>query len=138
MHGDVIEQQARLEIVRAVQNQREPAQQFLGIFRTHVGDDALDRDAGIDGAQAALGRDGFWQCLPGVGFLKQGLPLQVRGLDEIAVHDPQSADAGAHQQIRQRRAQRAAAHNHRRRFEQALLARLADFGEENLPGIAFV
>ena len=73
-----------------------------------------------------------------VGFFKQGLPLQVRRLDEIAVHDPQPADARAHQQIRQRRAQRAAAYNHGRGFEQALLARLADFAEKDLPGIAFV
>ena len=80
----------------------------------------------------------FGSASCGVGFFEQGLPLQVRRLDEIAVHDPQLADARAHQQIRQRRPQRAATDDHGRGFEQALLARLADFAEENLPGIAFV
>ena len=134
----IVQQETRLEVVRAIENQRKSAQQFLGIFRADVRDDALDRYSGINGAQAAFGGDGFRQGFLRVGFLEQCLPLQVGRLDKIAVHDAQLADARAHQQICQRRSQRSAAYDYGRGFEQALLARLADFAEKNLPRIPFV
>ena len=66
----VVQQKSRFKVVGAVENERKTMQQFFRVFRSEVGDDSFDGDAGIDGAQAAFGCDGFRQRFEGVGFLK--------------------------------------------------------------------
>ena len=75
LHRGVVNEITNLEIVRAVEDQRKPAEEFLRIFRTEVGDNSFHCYAGIDGAQAALGRHGFGKRFARIGFLEQGLPL---------------------------------------------------------------
>ena len=134
----IVQQKARLKVVRAIENDGKAAQQFLGILGADVRDDAFDRHPGIDRAKAPLGGHRFRQSLLRVAFLEQRLALQVGRLHEIAIHDAQLADSGANQQVCQCRAQGSAADDHGRGFQQALLSSLADFAEQNLARIAFV
>ena len=55
----IVQKQARLEIVRTVENDGKAGKKVGGVFRREVGHDAFDFGAGIDSAQAALGGDGF-------------------------------------------------------------------------------
>jgi hypothetical protein len=45
--------------------------------------------------QLAFRGDGFGKRRKRVGFVKQGLALEIRGFNEIAVNDTQFSDAGA-------------------------------------------
>ena len=45
-------------------------EKFDAILRGQVGDDAFYQRVGIDGAEAAFGRDGFWQSFTRVGFFE--------------------------------------------------------------------
>jgi len=135
LHRDIVDQEARLEIVSAVQDEREAGQEFLSIPRAEVGDHALHGHIGVDGMQPAFGGDGFGQRVAGVGLVEQRLALQVRGLDEVAVNDAEMAQSGAHKQVGERCAQRARTDKHRARGQQALLTGLADRGEEDLSRI---
>ena len=43
MNGHIIQQEASLKIVSAIENDGKTAQQFLGVSWADVGDDAFDR-----------------------------------------------------------------------------------------------
>jgi len=64
-----------------------------------IGDDTFDGDGGIDGAELALGGDRLWQDVAGVGLIKERLTLQIGGLHEVAINDPDVADAGSNKKI---------------------------------------
>src|SRR5262249_3709722 len=110
--------------------------QFEDVGAVDVGDDGIDVDTGVDGGQFAGGGLGLGQVLGHVVFVEQHLPLQVARLDEIAVDQPQMADAGANQSVGQHRAQRATAAQRHTRIEQTPLTVFADAGETNLPAVA--
>ena len=74
----------------------------------------------------------------GVVLVEESLPLQVGGLDEIAVENSDAADASAHQQPGGGRANRAAAYNHGTRGKKAPLAFFANSGEEHLTRVLFL
>jgi len=93
--SSVIQEKARFEIVGSIDNERKPREQIRGVRGREIGDDSFHADAGVDGAQATLGGDGFRQRIARVRFLKESLPLQIRRLDKIAVDDPQMSQAGA-------------------------------------------
>jgi hypothetical protein len=103
----------------------------------NVGDYAVDLDLRVKLSQLALSSRGFRQRLKRVTFVKKSLPLQIRWLDEVAVNDAKSSDAGAGQQLSGGSADGATAHDNRTRCQQATLAFLAHTGEENLPRVSF-
>ena len=80
----------------------------------------------VDGAELAGGGLGLGQVLGHVVLVEQHLPLQVAGLDEVAVDEAQMADAGADQGVGQHGAQGAAAAQGHVAVEQLALALLAD------------
>src|SRR2546425_2953790 len=84
--ADVVEKVAGLEVVGAVEDEVLPAHEALRVLRGEVGHEAAHLDLGVETAQARLGGRGLGQAEPGVLLVEQGLALQVRGLDEVAVH----------------------------------------------------
>ena len=58
-HGKIVDQIARLEIIRAIQDAIYAFQQFLNIGRIQVGDDASNLDGGIHPAQAPFSSRGL-------------------------------------------------------------------------------
>ncbi len=71
----------------------------LGVARAEIGNDTFHGHGGIDGAQFAFGGDGLGEDVEGVGLVEQGLALQVRGFNEIAIDDSEVPDAGANEKI---------------------------------------
>jgi len=138
LDGKIVDEKTRLEIVGAIENEIEAGEQVRGVARTEVGDDAFHGNTGIDGAEPAFGGNGFGEGGEGVGFVKEGLALKIRGLDKIAIDNTQLSDAGAHQEICGGGAYRAASDNDSAGGEQPPLAILANPGEENLARVFFV
>ena len=64
------------------------------------------------------------------------LALQVGLVDDVRVHDPERADARGREVERGRRAESARADEEDARVEDALLAVLADLGDEQVPAVA--
>jgi len=69
-------------------HQLRSVEQLMDIGRRQVGDHASHLHTRVDPRERSLGRDGFGQRLGGIGFIEQGLPLQVAGLDVVAINDP--------------------------------------------------
>jgi len=138
LHRKVIEQEAGLEIVGAIEKEVTAGKKFHGILRTKIGDDALHLDARIDGEQLAFGGDGFGERFAGVGFVKERLPLKIGVLDEVAVNDFDRTDAGANQQVCRSGTDGATADHGRARSKQVLLAFGTDPGKEHLARVFFL
>ena len=71
----------------------------------------------------------------GVLLVEQHLTLEVRVLDVIAVDDPEEADPRASHYVGDDGPEGAAADQGDAARKEALLALLADAGEDNLPGV---
>ena len=93
----VIQQKPGLEIVRAVQNQIGAGEQLSDVARRQVRYHAGNLDLGVELAQLGFGRHRLRPCLPGILFIKQRLPLQIRRFHKIAVNHPQPSHPGARQ-----------------------------------------
>src|SRR5437867_3215810 len=66
----------------------------------------------------------------------QHLALQVRLVDHVEVDDPETADAGGAEVLRERHAEPARADDQGGRLLEFQLPRHADFGQDQVPGIA--
>ncbi len=132
VHREVVDQEARLEIVGAIEEQMDSREEGFGVARAEIGDDAFDGNGGIDRPQFAFGGDGLGKGTESVGFVEERLPLQVRRLHEIPIDDSEIADAGTNEKICGGSADGAAANNGCARGKQPLLAFRADAGEEHL------
>ncbi len=75
--------------------------------------DRFDDDRAVDASELFGSGDGLGQTRLDVGLVEEHLPLQIAQLDEITVDDPQSADAGPDQRVRQYAPQRPAAEQDR-------------------------
>ena len=135
-HAGVVEQEAGLEVVRAVHGQVGAGQQVQDVVGGDVGHDALDGDLRVDAAQLAPRGLGLGQAVGDVLLVEEPLALQVVQLDEVAVDDAQMADAAPRQVVGDHRAGRAAADQHDGRVQQPALAGLAQVGEDDLAGVA--
>jgi len=97
-YGEIVEEEARFKIVGAVEKEVEAREEFWGVLRGEIGDDAFDGNSGINGAKLLLGGDCLGQGLQGVGFVKERLALKIRRFDKITVEDTETTDASASQQ----------------------------------------
>jgi len=131
-HGNVVDQEARFEIVGAVEKQVDSIEKLFRVARAEIGDNTFDGNRRIDGAELALGRNGLGENVEGIGLVEERLTLQVRGLDEIAIDDSEVAYAGTNEKIGGGSADSTATDNGRPRGEQSLLPFRADPGEKHL------
>ena len=134
-HGKIINEESRFKIVGAIEEKIERTKEFAHIGRAEVGDDPFHSDAGIDGAQLLLRGNRFGQGFLGVGFIEEGLTLQVGRLDEIAVNDSQLTDASADQKTGCGSSNRTATDDDRTGGKQPFLAFRTDPGEKHLARI---
>ena len=111
------------------------AEQVGGVVGDEVGGVRLDHDFRVEAADLAGGGDGLGQRLGGVGLVEEHLPLQIAGLDVVAIDDAQVADSGARQQRSEGRAGGSAADDGDAGGGQLLLAFGSDGLEEDLAGV---
>jgi len=133
----IVHEQARFKIVGAVEDQVEAGEQFGSVARGEVGDEAFDGNRGIDGAQLAFGGRRFRKSGLRIGFVEEGLALEIGRLDKIAVENSDATDASANQQRGRGRTNRATADNNGAGSQEPLLARSTDAGKEHLTRVAF-
>jgi hypothetical protein len=138
LDGKVIDQETGFKVVGAIEQEITTGEQFHGILRAEIGDDASHGDAGIDGQQLARSGDGFGKGLASIGFIEKRLALEVRGLDEVAVNDFDGPNAGANEKVGRSSANGAATNDSGARSQQPLLAFEANSGEEHLPRVFFL
>src|SRR5438445_5751986 len=70
LHGEIVDQKARLEVVCPIENDVEAREQVGGGGGAEVSDDPLNGHAGIDRTEFAFGGNGFWKSGEGVGFIE--------------------------------------------------------------------
>jgi len=136
-NGEIVDEEAGFEIVGAVEKQIEAGEKFFGILRSEIGDEAFDGNGGVDGAKFLLSGNRFRKRIACVGFVEQRLALKVGRLDEIAVKNAETANAGAGEQSGGGSADGAAADYDGAGRGKALLAGFTNAGEENLARVAF-
>ena len=108
------------------------------LLGSQVGDVGFDRDGGIESRDLSGGSNCFWQGFGGVRFIEERLPLQIAGLDIIAINDANRAHTRAGKQGSQRRPGRSAAYNSNTRRGQLALAFSPNSAKKHLPGISLV
>jgi len=101
-----------------------------------VGDVGGDGAVAVDLLQRARGGDRLGRAGRGIGLGEQDLPLQVAQFDDVAVDDPEVADAGARQGLRAVRAERPDPDDQDRGLLQPLLAVDADPRNPHLAAVA--
>jgi hypothetical protein len=114
------------------QDEVAAGEKLFGIPRTEVRNNSFHLNAGIDRAQFLFRGNRLRQGVPGVRFVKQGLPLKIGGLDKVPVNDFDRTDSRADKQVRSGGPNRPAANNGRPGREQAALPFGANPRKENL------
>ena len=132
----VVDEIPSLEVVEAVHDQVHVGDELADVPRVDVGDDRLDHDVAVDPRDPPRRGRGLRQLVLDVVLVEERLALQVGELDDVAVHDPQEADAGAGEEVRRDGAEPAAAEEQHARAPHPLLSRRPEGGEEDLPRIA--
>jgi hypothetical protein len=128
----VVNEQARLEVVRTVKYDVESSEEFFRVARSKIRDDTRSLNRGINVAELTFSSYGFWQDVAGILLIEKELPLQVRGLDEITVDNPNASHTCAHQQIRRCCPDGAAADDYGASGEQVLLSLRANRRKQDL------
>jgi hypothetical protein len=82
-------------------------------------------------------RNCFRQAIRGVGLSEHRLALQIREFNEVAIDNPEIADAGAGQRLGLRGSERAAADNYDPSLRQLPLAFYSDCREKDLTAVSF-
>ncbi len=132
----IVEQIARLEIVRAVHHQRRSFDEPLNIFGVDIGHDAFHLDVGVHSSQLPFGGDGFGQIVGQILLIKEQLPLEVVQFDKIPIHHRQMAHARPGQVVGNDRPGRPAADDGHPGGQEFLLPRDSDAGEDGLAEVA--
>jgi hypothetical protein len=127
-----------MEVVRPVKHHVAAGDELLDIGVVDIGNDGLDLDARVYLGEACVCGDGFWQAIGCIGLLKERLPLEVRELDEIAVHYSQLPNTCASQHLGVRSPKGSAAQDQNTRLKQLSLTFGSDLAKEYLAAVAFV
>jgi len=137
MNSEVVEQESRLKVVGAVEDQVKTLEEFGDISRGEVLNNTLDFDLRIQLSKLAFRCHRLWQCLAGIIFVEKCLPVEVGWLDKVAIDDTKSSYSGPRKQLGRRSTDGAATHNDSARSQQFALAFLAHAGKENLARVSF-
>ena len=134
--GKLVDEEAGLEVVGAVNDHVDAAEEPGDARRDEVGDDRLDPAGGVDPLEVTgrchrLGEPG---C--DVGLVEEHLPGKIGKLGNVAVDDPDPSDPGTNQRHGHDPAERPAADERHMRRGQPLLSGRADRRETDLTGIA--
>lgn len=140
-HGDVIDEQARLVVVGAVEYDIGPRARFVGRDArrrcgSEIRDDRVDGDLPIHLRKPAPGGFGLRECLLGIALGEERLSLEVGPLDDVAIDECEPADPRPGEQIGGNAPQRADPDDQRVRGRQPSLTRFAPAGQEHLPVIS--
>ena len=133
--AEVVDEVAGLEVVGTVEDD-VGGEERGGVGGDEVGDVRVDVDGGVDAGEVAAGGFGLGEGGAGVVFVEEHLALEVGGLDEVAVNEGESPDAGAGQQAGRGGSGGADAYDGDVGPSKKLLAGFADGGEEDLAGVA--
>src|SRR5581483_1793563 len=135
LDAGVVQQEARLEVVRAVQDEIDVPRQLLGVGEVDVADAGVEPDLRVDpGELGGRGRR-LRQRGPDVLLVVEDLALEVVELDEVAVAKADEADPRADEVAGEGRAERAQADDRDARAAEALLALPPQRREEDLLGV---
>ena len=136
LHAGIVEQVTDREVVRAVQHHVHTFEQAFDVPGGHARLHGIDLRAWVERAQRRLRRNHLRFADTRLGM--QDLPLQVAPIHHVVVRQPQVAYARRRQIERGRRTEPTGAdHQHPRAFEPPL-AFDADFGQQQVPRVAFV
>ncbi len=135
--AEVVDEIAGFEVVGAVEDDIG-GEELGGVLGNQVGDVGVDANAGVDAGEVTAGGFGFGESGAGVVFIEEHLALEVGGFDEVAVDEGEMADSGTGQQARGGCSGGADADDGDMRLAEKLLSSLADAGEEDLAGVAFL
>ncbi len=129
---NVVDQIANLEIVRAVENQRDAICEFSDVGIVHIGDDRFDRHFGVDSSKSSSGGNNFGQVIGHILFIEQNLTLQITEFDEVSIDNTNMPHASSDHRVGQNAAQCSAAHQQDSTVGEFLLSLFADSGEQHL------
>src|SRR5438552_3879066 len=127
---DVVAEVARREVVRAVEEDIILAQQLVRVLRPEERLVRVDRDARVEVAEA-FGR-GRELRTADVLLAVEDLPVEVRSVDDVAVHEADATHARGCEVERRGAAQSAGAHEQDLRALELLLALHADLGHDEV------
>jgi hypothetical protein len=108
------------------------------VAEMHVRHVRLGFHVRVDLTDATRARHRFRHAFARIALREHRLPLQIRLLDEITIHDPQTPHACTRQSLDLRRPQRAAPDDEHTRRTQARLPLPANPGKQNLPAISLL
>jgi hypothetical protein len=129
----VVDQVARLEVVRAVEDQVDVVREELEVARVDVRDVRVDERGTAAALEALLRRHGLRRARVRVSLVEQDLAREVGELDHVAIDQDELADARAEERLCQHAAQRPAADHEDARRDQAGLTGGPERGEAHLP-----
>ncbi len=109
----------------------------LDVCGDKIGNHRFNYNLRIESRNLTSGGDCLGQRLGCIGFIEQGLSLQIARLDVVAIDDANGAHAGAGQQGGQGGAGGAASDQGDPGSGQLLLSFTSDSREEHLPRISF-
>src|SRR5438309_280230 len=130
----VVHQVARLEVVRAVDDQVVVADHLHDVVDGDARRQGDHVDVRVQGLQGARGRLDL--RLPDVGRRVEDLPLKVRDVDDVAVHQRERPHAGRREVERGGRAEPTGADQQDLRAQELALALVPDLGQEEVAAVA--
>ena len=134
----VVDEVAGFEVVGGVEDQLSGGEELVDVSGDEVGDVGVDGDGGVEEGDFAAGGFGFGEGVAGVGLVEEDLPLEVGGLDEVAVDEGEGADAGAGEEGGGRGSGSSDADDGDVSGGEEMLTGGSDAGEEDLAGVAIV
>ena len=135
-HAGVIDQIPGGKVVRAIADDVVGTDQLQGVIDGQQDLVNLDPAVGIEISDAVSRRAGLGPSDPGATM--NHLPLQVRHLNYITIHNADRADSRCRQIQQKRRSKATAADAQHRCALQPFLTGAADLREDQMPGIAML
>src|SRR5271156_4016742 len=138
LDGVVVQQVARLEIIRGVEHNRRLAEQGVNIGRHQIGHMRQNLSPAVKLRNFAPGGFRLGQGFTGIRLVEKNLPLQIALLHEVAIDQGQGTYPGTRQQRRRRGPRRPTAHHHHMAPGQLPLPALPNPGIKHLARVTFL
>ena len=85
--ASVIHHETRFKVVERVEKEIDAGDVVFNVGWIDIIYDSFDLNGGIHAAKFGFGSGGLRKIVTDVLFVKQGLPLQVRKFDEVAIDE---------------------------------------------------